>query len=414
MKSLGRIVLILGYLGLLAGGAAAQQHDDYVFAMGSVLDADRSAGIDDGNGVLLGAGWMLGNPFNIEAVFQHSRTDGSPYHRHTTIGADLQWLLMRESAFSPYLFVGGGYMKVNSDNQGSDPGAVLNGGAGFRANIFGDSRVSLRGEYRLRDYDAYGQGLNDGLWSLGIQIPFGDPAPRSVDSDGDGIDDNRDRCPGTPAGTVVGPDGCEPDGDADGVVDSADQCPNTPRGATVDSRGCELDSDGDGVADSLDQCPDTVAGAEVGTDGCELDSDNDGVVDRLDECPGTAEGAAVDVKGCELRAEIRLPGVNFESNSDRLVPGASGTLNDAIATLRMNPDIRIEVAGHTDSDGAAEYNEGLSARRAATVRDYLVRGGIDADRISSRGYGESQPIATNDTAEGKASNRRVVLRIIEE
>jgi OmpA-OmpF porin, OOP family len=81
--------------------------------------------------------------------------------------------------------------------------------------------------------------------------------------------------------------------------------------------------------------------------------------------------------------------------------------------LVKNPSIRVEVAGHTDSDGTAEYNEGLSARRAATVRDYLIASGVAEDRMTTRGYGESQPIADNSTAVGKAENRRVVLRIVE-
>ena len=120
----------------------------------------------------------------------------------------------------------------------------------------------------------------------------------------------------------------------------------------------------------------------------------------------------VDIKGCEIKGEIRLPGVNFESNSDRLLPGATNVLNDAVATLKKNPTITFEVAGHTDSDGAAEYNESLSARRATTVHDYLASNGISVDRMTVRGYGESQPIADNGTREGKAQNRRVVLRVI--
>ncbi|MDH3363660.1 MAG: OmpA family protein, partial [Gammaproteobacteria bacterium] len=146
---------------------------------------------------------------------------------------------------------------------------------------------------------------------------------------------------------------------------------------------------------------------------CELDGDKDGVVDRLDECPNSAPGVQVDIKGCEIKAVIRLPGVNFETNSDRLLPGATSVLNDAVATLKKNPSITVEVAGHTDSDGAAEYNEGLSTRRATTVRDYLAANGIAEDRLTVRGYGESQPIADNTTRAGKAQNRRVVLRVIE-
>ncbi len=121
----------------------------------------------------------------------------------------------------------------------------------------------------------------------------------------------------------------------------------------------------------------------------------------------------VDIKGCEIKDEIALRGVNFETNSDRLLPSASSILDDAAATLRKNPTIKVEVAGHTDSDGSAAYNEGLSARRATTVRDYLAANGVAMDRMTTRGYGESQPIADNSTREGKAQNRRVVLVILE-
>jgi len=227
------------------------------------------------------------------------------------------------------------------------------------------------------------------------------------------VADGMDRCPNTPAGTRVDAYGCEPDSDGDGVKDSKDQCPGTPKGVSVNADGCPMDSDGDGVSDDKDKCPNTPRGATVDADGCELDGDNDGVVDRLDECPDSAPGVQVDIKGCEIKGEIRLPGVNFESNSDRLLPGATNVLDDAVATLKKNPTIAFEVAGHTDSDGAAEYNEGLSARRATTVRDYLASGGIAENRMTVRGYGEGQPIADNGTREGKAQNRRVVLRIIE-
>jgi OOP family OmpA-OmpF porin len=137
------------------------------------------------------------------------------------------------------------------------------------------------------------------------------------------------------------------------------------------------------------------------------------VVDRLDECPNTAAGVPVDTRGCEIKDVIRLPGVNFETNSDRLRPGAENVLEDAAETLKRNPGLDVEVAGHTDSQGAAEYNQGLSERRARTVMDYLIGRGVDEDMLSFRGYGESQPIADNATAAGRAENRRVELRILD-
>ena len=143
------------------------------------------------------------------------------------------------------------------------------------------------------------------------------------------------------------------------------------------------------------------------------DLDGDGVLNEVDDCPDTAAGAAVDRRGCVLQAEIQLPDVRFETNSDRLKPGAENTLNEAADTLMRNPGLLTEVAGFTDSRGDANYNRGLSERRAKTVRDYLINRGVDASRLSWRGYGESNPIDDNETAEGRERNRRVVLRILE-
>ena len=184
------------------------------------------------------------------------------------------------------------------------------------------------------------------------------------------------------------------------------------REAVVDANGCEFDGDGDGVADGRDNCPNTVAGAKVDTSGCELDGDNDGVVDRLDKCPDSAESATVDTRGCEIKKEIRLPGVNFETNSATLVSDSRSVLDDAAATLKKNPGLVVEVEGHTDSDGDADYNKMLSTQRAEAVREYLIGAGASPEQLTAVGYGESRPIADNSSSAGKAENRRVVLRVL--
>jgi OOP family OmpA-OmpF porin len=235
-----------------------------------------------------------------------------------------------------------------------------------------------------------------------------------MDADGDGVSDSLDRCPNTPAGTPVDSYGCELDSDGDVVVDSKDECPNTAKGVSVDARGCALDSDRDGVSDDRDECPNTPAGAKVDQRGCELDGDGDGVVDRLDECPNTAKGDPVDKRGCTLRGEYVLQGTEFEIDSDRLTAESISILNDVVDTLKRYPELEFEIGGHTDNTGAAEYNLGLSARRAQTVHDFLASKGIAVSRMTVKGYGETSPVETNDTVEGRAANRRVSLRVVED
>jgi outer membrane protein OmpA-like peptidoglycan-associated protein len=233
-----------------------------------------------------------------------------------------------------------------------------------------------------------------------------------LDSDGDGVVDRLDKCPNTPRGARVDAQGCELDSDGDGVVDRLDRCPNTPAGARVDAQGCELDSDGDGVVDRLDRCPNTPAGARVDAQGCELDSDGDGVVDALDQCPNTPRGDQVDAKGCTLASTLQLKGVNFDYDSAALRADARPILDEAVTTLKRYPQLRVEVAGHTDDRGSDAYNLDLSQRRAQAVLDYFVQMGIDAARLVPKGYGETAPVADNATDAGRAKNRRVELRIL--
>jgi len=240
-----------------------------------------------------------------------------------------------------------------------------------------------------------------------------------LDSDKDGVVDSMDRCPSSPAGTAVDANGCqlaEADSDGDGVVDSKDRCPGTPRGVTVNARGCELDSDRDGVVDSKDRCPGTPAGIKVNATGCQLvsDSDSDGIIDSRDECPGTGSGQKVDAKGCELGDVIVLKGVNFATSSDLLTGGSSDVLDEVAETLKRYPDMVVEVAGYTDNRGAASLNRALSQKRAESVASYLASKGVSSANLQPRGFGAESPIASNDTAAGRAKNRRVELHIIQQ
>ena len=197
------------------------------------------------------------------------------------------------------------------------------------------------------------------------------------------------------------------DSDGDGVPDDRDQCPNTPAGVAVNADGCPLDTDGDGVPDYKDECPGTPAGVEVNASGCPLDSDGDGVPDYMDQCPDTPAGADVNALGCE--ADIVLRDVNFEFDSATLTSQAEMILDDVASKLAANENVRVRLEGYTDSIGSEAYNKDLSQRRAQSVKDYLISQGISANRMRAIGYGEEQPIATNETAAGRAENRRVEL-----
>lgn len=272
------------------------------------------------------------------------------------------------------------------------------------------ARVDARG----CELDSDGDGVVDRLdrcpgTPAGARV---DAQGCELDSDGDGVVDRLDQCPGTPAGRKVNAQGCETDKDGDGVMDAQDQCPDTPAGARVDAKGCELDSDGDGVVDRLDQCPDTPKGRKVNAQGCEMDKDGDGIVDGLDQCPGTEAGKVVDNRGCPLAKVVVLRGVNFDNASAVLRDDAKIILDDAVAILKRYPNLKVEVAGHTDDRAADAYNQALSERRARAVLEYFVSNGVAAGNLDAKGYGEGQPMADNATAAGRAENRRVELRIL--
>ncbi|MCB1801978.1 MAG: thrombospondin type 3 repeat-containing protein [Gammaproteobacteria bacterium] len=263
-------------------------------------------------------------------------------------------------------------------------------------------------------------GDNDGVVDGNDQCPNSatdaevDRKGCEIDCDGDGIVNSADQCPRTAEGRSVNDVGCELDSDGDGVVDANDQCPNTPAGRTVNDTGCELDSDGDGVVDAIDQCPDSAAGAVVDAVGCYPDDDNDGVRNAADLCPGTEAGVEVDATGCAKRTPIRLEGVNFLSNSDQLTDESLAILDAVAQTLLQHGYLELEVAGHTDAQGDATYNLDLSQRRANTVRDYLLGRGVELKTLVAKGYGEDRPVADNGSAAGRAMNRRVELKRLDD
>jgi OOP family OmpA-OmpF porin len=400
-----RITVILAALcaTALSGMSARADSDDvgkwYLNPMiqGVWVDDDRNA--DDHWGGQIGIGKALSDNWNLELNYAHSTHDGA-------LGNDLKFedvelnvlrVFYRDTArATPYLLGGLGWLQKNYELTENTSELAASLGAGILVhlgeNASGSHTTSLRGEFKVRyEMNEGDHSSVDYIAGVGLQFAWGRPRPAAAP---------EPAAPPAPA-----------DSDGDGVLDTQDRCPGTAPNTKVDAFGCELDSDGDGVVDSKDQCPDTRAGRKVNEVGCEVDSDGDGVLDGDDQCPGTAAGVRVDVRGCEIKNEIRLPGVVFATDQADLLPESYPVLNDAIATLKKYPDLRIEVAGHTDSRGSDAHNRKLSQRRADTVARYLKDGGVTND-LKAVGYGESQPIEDNDTEAGRQQNRRVVLKIL--
>ena len=229
------------------------------------------------------------------------------------------------------------------------------------------------------------------------------------DTDGDGIIDSKDDCP-----EVAGIEafkGC-PDTDEDGFQDSEDDCPEV---AGIEAfKGCP-DTDGDGLKDSDDKCPE-VAGPKENA-GCPFnDADKDGVIDEEDECPQTFgpkenKGCPIIEKEVEEALDLAFKNLEFETGKAIIKQSSYPSLNTLATIMDTHPEFQLLVEGHTDNVGNDANNLLLSKKRAEAVKTLLVNKGVDASRIETKFYGETKPIASNDTPEGRQQNRRVELTI---
>lgn len=325
--------------------------------------------------------------------------------------------------------LGGGMAKYGGDcppdvPTGLNPcGGKFNLSAGVGARVHISRSVALRGDFY---YDR--PAADPGFFTYGATLGLGVLTARatSADSDGDGVRDRSDACPGTAPGARVDLRGCPSDGDRDGVFDGLDRCPSTPEGHAVDPLGCPLDQDRDGVADALDRCADSPEGAVVNEAGCPLDGDQDGVADGLDRCPGTPSGATVDQLGCPLDADgdsvpdgvdrcpgtpagttvdplgcpalggpWTIPAAEFEGATPLASAGARGTLDQVAALLRRRPTLRLEVRGYGPIVGAGQPGRRAPLERAELVKAALVSRGVPAARIRTIGFaGQEEPRVT--------------------
>ncbi len=266
--------------------------------------------------------------------------------------------------------------------------------------------------------------LVDIMLTLGIEASIelaGEVA--ALDSDGDGLPDERET-------RVHRTDPDDPDSDDDGLRDGDEvELGYDPLNADMDNDGLpdgreeqnanglrdpgetdprNADTDGGGVPDGWE-----VNNGRDANDPSDDDSDRDGVAENIDECPNTPEGSEIDARGCIIiREQIVLDGIEFETGSAAILPSSEGRLMRALQILLDNPDVRVEVSGHTDDVGGTAANRALSTARATSVRDWLVAHGIDAGRMTVRGYGESRPRVPNDSDANRAQNRRIEFNVL--
>lgn len=332
---------------------------------------------------------------------------------------------LKSNSIDPYLGVGGGYTWLDDIGAGT-----LNGTLGIRFWVSEKLGIDFNSTYKHAFEDYLPKHFQH---SIGVSFKFGgvdtdgdgiydqdDACPEEAgleifngcpDSDNDGIQDSKDDCPNT-AGLPEF-NGC-PDTDGDGVMDKEDKCPEVAGLKTL--MGCP-DADGDGVADGDDECPNEAG--PIANNGCPWpDTDGDGILDKDDKCPN--EAGTVANNGCpEVKptAEVMetlnsyARTILFESGKASFQKQTDQVLQAMVAIFKEYPEANFSIEGHTDSDGSNSMNLALSDRRANAVRDYLIANGIRADRLTAKGFGEENPIASNSTRAGKKENRRVEVKL---
>ncbi len=355
--------------------------------------------------------------------------------------------IMKENfPIAPFVYVKakGSYITVDGGIQGNKWGLGIPVGGGINWRIADDIALNTQVNYTFGVTDHFENALN---WTVGVMFDLGkakvieevieiEVEPEVVDTDGDGVIDENDDCPnvaGLPEfsgcpdsdgdGIVDKDDACPdvaglakfdgcPDTDGDGIADANDDCPEVPGIAAL--KGCpNPDADGDGINDDVDKCPKVPGVAAL--NGCP-DADGDGITDSEDKCPteaGTAEN-----KGCPAvkeeviqQLEFAAKSIKFETGSAVIKTESFAELDKIVTILKEWKDYSVKVSGYTDSVGSEESNLTLSQKRAAAAANYLTTKGIAADRVSSVGYGEANPIASNATAAGRKENRRVEFEL---
>lgn len=359
------------------------------------------------------AGTLLGSFARVNMA-DNTVTDASKLLTEADASVNFK-LFSDRYVFTPYLIAG-----VGASHRAGIFDAFMPFGLGAKFNLFDEGALFLSSQYRV---PVTNRGNNyHFVYSIGIAGRIGAakkppvlivPTEPPKDTDGDGIIDSLDKCPTVPGTAKY--QGCPiPDTDGDGINDEEDKCPTVAGLAKY--QGCPIpDTDGDGVNDEQDKCP-TVAGLAK-YQGCPIpDTDGDGVNDEEDHCP-TLPGTKAN-NGCpEVKMEIiktlehAATRVYFATGSAKLLSTSDKALMDVVKILSEDQNLKLSIEGHTDNVGKADYNQKLSEDRANSVKQYLIKKGVDPSRLISQGFGLTKPIADNKTAAGRSKNRRVVMKV---
>lgn len=410
----------------LSGGASfGDQVVDYIGAgdwniMPSITRISGEKYLDKGFSLQL-----AGSINQIDYVYSGSVPEFFFWSVDVNVKYDLNMLVGDTGWFDPFVLVGGGYTEANKLGEG-----MFNIGLGY--NIWLNENLGIN--YQTMSRIGFADKIDyHAQHALGLAIRFGgkdtdgdgvydkdDACPEEAglkefngcpDADGDGIKDSDDACPNV-AG-LASLNGC-PDADGDGIADKDDMCPNAK--GTKANNGCP-DTDGDGVVDKDDKCANVAGPAANG--GCPWpDTDGDGVLDKDDKCanevgPASNNGcpepviAKKDIEVIEFTAKSIL----FNTGRSSFKAGVAKQLDAIAEIMKNNPKAMFAIGGHTDSTGSKAINQKLSEKRAKAVMDYLVKGGVDASRLTSKGYGEDNPVDDNKTRKGRANNRRVEIKL---
>lgn len=354
------------------------------------------------------------------SFLDYIRKDGSSYGKDNfLLEGDVSVrakMFSNKYAVSPYLQAG-----VGASMYKGTFGAFIPAGVGIQVNILNEAFLIINSQYRIPVTESANYHFYHSIGLAGVigkkkkaappvvVVPL--PLPPPKDTDNDGIVDSLDACPTVPG--LAQFKGC-PDRDGDGIQDSEDKCPDVPGLARY--QGCPIpDTDGDGINDEIDKCPNEKGVARY--DGCPVpDRDKDGVNDEEDKCPdlpGTVanQGCPEIKEEVKKRIDVAAKNIFFATGSFQLLAKSHKSLDDVVKLLNEDPNLKLDVEGHTDNTGKADKNLTLSDKRAKAVYDYFVKKGISAERLKSAGYGQDQPVADNKTAAGRAKNRRVELKL---